>query len=125
MTEDDLTSLEEPSEKYWESLAETRRRALEDSLCENEALHNRVRSLESELDVTNEMLEHARSLVEVLKEMLEENEAEKEGAQGHEEEEADDKEEETVTNTPPSSAEKVDPVNEGDEGQEEEADQEY
>ena len=76
VSELDLTSSEGPSEKYWESLAETRRRALEDSLRENEGLHGRVRSLEEELNVTNEMLDEARNLVEILKEMLVENEGE-------------------------------------------------
>lgn len=68
---------------------------MEDSLRENEGLHGRVRSLEEELNVTNEMLDEARSLVEILKEMLEENEG------GHE-----DKEEEEHHTPPPSSAEK-------------------
>lgn len=95
VSEQDLTSVEGPSEKYWETLAESRRRALEDSLRENEGLHGRVRSLEEELNVTNEMLDEARSLVEILKEMLEENE----GGQ-------EDKEEEEHHTPPPSSAEK-------------------
>lgn len=68
---------------------------MEDSLRENEGLHGRVRSLEEELNVTNEMLDEARSLVEILKEMLEENE----GGQ-------EDKEEEEHHTPPPSSAEK-------------------
>lgn len=99
VTEGDLTSTEAPSEKYWETLAESRRRALEDSLCENEGLHNRVRSLEEELNVTNEMLDQARGLVEVLKEMLEENEAEGQQENGEANDESND-------HTPPSSAEK-------------------
>lgn len=110
VTELDLTSAEEPSsEKYWERLAETRRRALEDSLCENEGLHNRVRSLEDELDVTSEMLEQARSLVEVLKEMLEENETEQQQQQGVERGAAEEGgDEESNDHTPPSSTEKGD-----------------
>lgn len=99
VTEKDLTSAEGASERYWELLAEKRRLALEDSLRENEGLHNRVRSLEDELDVTNEMLEEAKSLVEVLKEMLEENE---EGTQ-------------TEDHTPPTSAEKQEPVTDSQE----------
>lgn len=110
MTELDLTSIEGPSEKYWEQLAESRRRALEDSLCENEGLHNRVRSLEDELNVTNEMLDQARGLVEVLQEMLEENEAEQ--GQGLEpvDEQEEEEGEESLHHTPPSSTEKKDPV---------------
>lgn len=100
VTEQDLSSAEGPSEKYWETLAESRRRALEDSLCENEGLHNRVRSLEDELNVTNEMLDHARGLVEVLREMLEENEAE--GQPPGVDEESND-------HTPPTSTEKAVP----------------
>lgn len=61
---------------------------------ENEGLHIRVRSLEDELDVTNEMLDEAKNLVEVLKEMLEENEEEAQ----------------TEDQTPPTSAEKQPPV---------------
>lgn len=103
VSEQDLTSVEGPSEKYWETLAESRRRALEDSLRENEGLHGRVRSLEEELNVTNEMLDEARSLVEILKEMLEENEGGPSAA-GQE-----DKEEEEHHTPPPSSAEKEEP----------------
>lgn len=124
VTEQDLTSTEGPSEKYWESLAESRRRALEDSLCENEGLHNRVRSLEDELNVTNEMLEQARGLVEVLKEMLEENEAEQHEKKvtfaEHEtddveedddaEDQYEDAEQESNDQTPPSSTEKSEPL---------------
>lgn len=100
ITEQDLTATEEPSEKYWQKLAESRRLALDDSLRENEGLHNRVRSLEEELDVTNEMLDQARSLVEVLKEMLEEGEEQVKGP--------DDR------TTPPSSVEKGDAEKDSD-----------
>lgn len=115
VTELDLTTTDAPSEKYWEHLAEARRRALEDSLCENEALHNRTRSLEDELNVTNEMLDQARGLVEVLKEMLEENEAEQKLDQVQEADEEDEEEyEETLDHTPPSSIEKKEPVDNND-----------
>lgn len=115
VTEFDLTTTDAPSEKYWEHLAEARRRALEDSLCENEALHNRTRSLEEELNVTNEMLDQARGLVEVLKEMLEENEAEQKLDQVQEADEEDEEEyEETLDHTPPSSIEKKEPVDNND-----------
>lgn len=74
-------------------------------MCENEGLHNRVRSLEEELNVTNEMLDQARGLVEVLKEMLEENEAEGQQENGEANDESND-------HTPPSSAEKQQAVDE-------------
>lgn len=115
VTELDLTTTDAPSEKYWEHLAEARRRALEDSLCENEALHNRTRSLEEELNVTNEMLDQARGLVDVLKEMLEENEAEQKLDQVQEADEEDEEEYvETLDHTPPSSIEKKEPVDTND-----------
>lgn len=75
ITVDDLTSVEGPSEKYWERLAEQRRSALEDSLIENERLHGRLSSLQEELNVTTEMLNETKNLAEVLAEMLEEREA--------------------------------------------------
>lgn len=84
-------------------------------MCENEALHNRTRSLEEELNVTNEMLDQARGLVEVLKEMLEENEAEQKLDQVDEADEEDEEEyEETLDHTPPSSIEKKEPVDTND-----------
>lgn len=108
VTELDLTTTDAPSEKYWQHLAEARRRALEDSLCENEALHN-------ELNVTNEMLDQARGLVEVLKEMLEENEADQGLDQVQQADEEDEEAyEETLDHTPPSSIEKKEPVDTND-----------
>ncbi|XP_058831389.1 geminin isoform X2 [Topomyia yanbarensis] len=77
VTEEDLTSLEGPSEAYWQILAERRRQALEESLAENMELHEKVGTLEEELNLSREMLEEARNLVEVLTEMLQEGEAEK------------------------------------------------
>ena len=74
----ELTSSEAPSEVYWEKLAEKRRQALEVSLKENQHLHERIEGLEEELNTSRQMLEEARNLVEVLTEMLNENEAERE-----------------------------------------------
>lgn len=79
-------------------------------MCENEGLHNRVRSLEDELNVTNEMLDQARGLVEVLQEMLEENEAEQGQGLAPVDELEEEEEEESLDHTPPSSTEKKDPV---------------
>lgn len=80
ITAEDLTSLEGPSEQYWEVLAERRRLALEESLTENQELYEKVASLEEELSLSKEMLQEARNLVEVLTEMLQEGEAEREEA---------------------------------------------
>nr|XP_014092794.2 geminin isoform X2 [Bactrocera oleae] len=78
ITAEDLTSEEKPGELYWEHLAEKRREALEETLKENQHLHERIEGLEAELDTSRQMLEEARNLVEVLTEMLNENEAERE-----------------------------------------------
>lgn len=78
ITAEDLTSEEKPCELYWEHLAEKRREALEETLKENQHLHERIEGLEAELDTSRQMLDEARNLVEVLTEMLNENEAERE-----------------------------------------------
>lgn len=80
ITVEDLTSEDGPSEQYWEVLAERRRLALEESLAENMELYEKVNSLEEELSLSKEMLQEARNLVEVLTEMLQEGEAEKDEA---------------------------------------------
>lgn len=77
VTAEDLTS-EAVGEHYWEALAEKRRAALEESLTENQELYERVASLESELNQSKTMLAEAKSLVEVLTEMLEEKDTEEE-----------------------------------------------
>ena len=78
ISEADLTSDAKPGEYYWERLAEKRRTALEETMGENQRLHERIEGLEEELNTSKQMLEEARSLVEVLTEMLNENEAEQE-----------------------------------------------
>lgn len=80
ITVEDLTTEEGPSEQYWEVLAERRRQALEESLAENMELYEKVNSLEEELSLSKEMLQEAKNLVEVLTEMLQEGEAEKDEA---------------------------------------------
>ncbi|XP_054730644.1 geminin isoform X1 [Anastrepha obliqua] len=92
ITAEDLTSEESPGELYWEHLAEKRRVALDETLSENKRLHERIEGLEAELDTSRQMLSEARNLVEVLTEMLNENEAEREiesdgGVTGGEEQE--------------------------------------
>lgn len=74
----DLTSDEPPSENYWQLLAEKRRIALDECLQENKTLHERLELLEEEKQVTEQMLEESRNLVETLKEIIA---GEDEGAQ--------------------------------------------
>lgn len=73
ITEEDLTSTDEPREFFWKTLAEKRREALEVSLKENEQLHERIVLLEEELSTSRVMLDETKNLVEVLTEMLDEN----------------------------------------------------
>lgn len=72
ITEEDLTTTQEPSDGYWKVLAEQRRHALDLSLKENEELHGRVHNLEEELNVSRAMLEETQNLVEVLSELVQE-----------------------------------------------------
>lgn len=72
ITEEDLTTTDEPSDGYWKVLAEQRRIALDLSLKENEELHGRVHNLEDELNVSRAMLEETQNLVEVLTELVQE-----------------------------------------------------
>lgn len=74
ITEEDLITDGEPSEGYWKVLAEKRRDALEITLRENEELCDEVNSLRAQLDVSNQMLDESKNLVEILTEMLQENE---------------------------------------------------
>lgn len=74
ITEEDLTTDGEPSEGYWKVLAEKRRVALDQSLRENEELYEEVHSLRDQLEISNQMLDESKNLVEILTEMLEENE---------------------------------------------------
>lgn len=90
ITENDLTTEDAPSERYWEILAEKRRDALEESLIENEELHGKIAALTDELNTSRKMLEETRSLVEVLTEMLQENEEEEDGVNASVAEEADE-----------------------------------
>lgn len=48
---------------------------MEESLIENQELHERIASLEDELNQSKSMLIETRNLVEVLTEMLEEKES--------------------------------------------------
>ena len=74
VTVEDLTADKPVNEHYWETLAEKRRSALEETLFENQELYERIANLEDELNHSKSMLEEARDLVTVLTEMLEEKE---------------------------------------------------
>lgn len=74
ITEQDLTSESTVSDVYWEVLAEKRRLALEETLEENEYLHDKCDRLESELNQSKQLLDETRELVNVLTEMLQEKE---------------------------------------------------
>lgn len=80
ITEEDLTTEGEPSEGYWKVLAEKRRVALDISLQENEELFERVNSLEDELETSRKMLDESRNLVEILTEMLQEEEGDRDAS---------------------------------------------
>ncbi|CAG2054123.1 unnamed protein product [Timema podura] len=73
---EDLTSEAGPSEKYWEVLAERRRVALEETLKENQKLHDTIALLKEECSEYKQLLKDSEDLVETLKELLgyEENE---------------------------------------------------
>ncbi|KAH8253533.1 hypothetical protein KR032_005914 [Drosophila birchii] len=73
ITAEDLTSESEPGENYYKLLAEQRRLALEDSLTENRHLHERIEGLEEEMDTMRQELDEAKNLVEVLKEICDED----------------------------------------------------
>ncbi|XP_017050306.1 geminin [Drosophila ficusphila] len=76
ITAEDLTSEAEPGENYYKLLAEQRRLALEDSLIENRHLHERIEGLEEEMDTMRQELDEAKNLVEVLKEICDEDNSE-------------------------------------------------
>lgn len=82
VTAEDLTSDKPVHERYWETLAEKRREALEETLFENQELYERIANLEDELNHSKSMLEEARDLVTVLTEMLEEKEHPENDANG-------------------------------------------
>ncbi|XP_050529504.1 geminin-like [Daktulosphaira vitifoliae] len=69
---DDLISTVGPSEKYWEVIAERRRKALEDTLEENRKLKSWVLALEEENKSCKELLEKTTDIVKTLQECLNE-----------------------------------------------------
>ncbi|CAI6343068.1 unnamed protein product [Macrosiphum euphorbiae] len=69
---EDLTSTNGPSEKYWEVIAERRRKALEEVLEQNRKLHTIIMALEEENTSCKKLLEQTTDLVNTLKEVLNE-----------------------------------------------------
>ncbi|XP_071566080.1 uncharacterized protein [Temnothorax nylanderi] len=69
---EDLTS-DNPSENYWQILAERRQTAFVDALEENKKLVQQIEKLEEENHVYKEMLDEMRTLVEVLQEQIEDD----------------------------------------------------
>ncbi|XP_012525949.1 geminin isoform X2 [Monomorium pharaonis] len=66
---EDLTS-DNPSENYWQILAQRRQMALTDVLEENKKLRQEIKKLEEENRVYKEMLDETKALVEVLQEQI-------------------------------------------------------
>lgn len=61
---------EEIPESYWKELAEERRKALDESLHENEQLHKEVSELKDENDKLSKVASQAEYFANVLKEVL-------------------------------------------------------
>lgn len=72
LTAEDLTSECDPGENYYKLLSEQRRVALEDTLNENRHLHERIDGLKEEINIMRKELDEANNLVEVLKEICNE-----------------------------------------------------
>ncbi|XP_054290822.1 geminin-like isoform X1 [Macrosteles quadrilineatus] len=83
--EHDLTSEEGPSEQYWELLAETRRKALEKALIENQQLHEKLQNLTEEKDKYKSLLDEAQMIIDTLNEII--------GEMGNEDDSRNDEEE--------------------------------
>uniref|UniRef100_A0A182PFW5 Geminin n=1 Tax=Anopheles epiroticus TaxID=199890 RepID=A0A182PFW5_9DIPT len=79
--EQNLTG-KQPTDGYWEKVAEKRRLALEETLDENARLHMEVGELKEELDAAHNVKESLQSLVDTLMEMLNEHETEGKSADG-------------------------------------------
>lgn len=56
-----------PSEKYWEVIAERRRKALEEVVEENQRLHALITALEEENKSCKTLLENSTDLINTLK----------------------------------------------------------
>ncbi|KAH8398205.1 hypothetical protein KR222_002872 [Zaprionus bogoriensis] len=76
LTAEDLTSESDPGENYYKLLSEQRRVALEETLIENRHLHERIDGLKEEINIMRKELNEANNLVEVLKEICDEDDSE-------------------------------------------------
>lgn len=65
-----MSDLANPSENYWQLLAERRRVALADTLEENKTLRQRIEKLKEENHEYKEMLDETKTLIEVLQVIL-------------------------------------------------------
>ncbi|XP_025190858.1 geminin-like [Melanaphis sacchari] len=70
---EDLTSVAGPSEKYWEVIAERRRKALEEVLDANEKLQVMVIALQEENMSCKKLIENTTELVNTLKQVINES----------------------------------------------------
>lgn len=64
------SDLANPSENYWQLLAERRRVALMDTLEQNKILRQRIEKLKEENREYKEMLDETKTLIEVLQVMF-------------------------------------------------------
>ncbi|XP_059482882.1 uncharacterized protein LOC132201035 [Neocloeon triangulifer] len=69
ITADDLTK-DAPSESYWKKLAETRGTALNNALELNGLLKEKIKELEEQLKIKEEMLQEARAMADVIRELV-------------------------------------------------------
>jgi len=73
----DLTSEEDgPSERYWQVLAERRKMALEETLKENQSLHERIELLKEENATLKSLVAESTEVIEVLNLIIDEAKAE-------------------------------------------------
>ncbi|KAH0948269.1 hypothetical protein HN011_009858 [Eciton burchellii] len=70
----DLISTDNPSENYWQVLAERRQTALENTLAENKKLEQHIEVLEEKVHVYKKQLDETRAFIEILQEIIEERE---------------------------------------------------
>lgn len=81
---EDLTTTAGPSQKYWEVIAERRRKALEEVLKENQRLHTIVTTLEEENMSCKKLIEETTDLVNTLKEIINESQCSDDNNENHE-----------------------------------------
>jgi geminin len=65
-----LFDIDNPSENYWQVLAERRQTALENTLAENKKLEQHIEVLEEKVHVYKKQLDETRAFIEILQVML-------------------------------------------------------